>query len=115
MNTHATVGNKQYQFCDLEIGKKQVNNKSCGSKRKYQDAFTESTYDDIRYGQHIGEDFFKNNYGNSYCNLESLEQGEVYHPDNIKEITDKDGNKVSVDEILSWCKYYLSNRNLFKI
>jgi hypothetical protein len=29
-------------------------------KRKYEDAFHYDTYDDSRYGNHIGADFFKN-------------------------------------------------------
>jgi hypothetical protein len=105
-------------FCDLEMGQKQhspsdVQRVKC--KRKYDDAFSETTYDDTRYAQHIGQDFFKNNYGNNYCNLESLEKGEVFHPDSIKELNDRNGNRFDVEEILTWCQYYLSNRNLFKI
>lgn len=118
MNTYSSINlNNKYQFYDLEMGKPQTPSKKQCGKRKYQDAFSEATYDDIRYGQHIGDDFFKNNYGNNCSNrsLEILEQGEVYHPNNIKEITDSNGNKIDVQEILSWCQYYLSNRNLFKI
>ena len=114
MNTQ--INNQE--FCDLEMGQKQHSSSDAQrvkGKRKYDDAFSETTYDDIRYGQHIGQDFFKNNYGNNYCNLESLEKGEVFHPDSIKELNDRNGNRFDVEEILTWCQYYLSNRNLFKI
>lgn len=117
MNTYSSIDNNSH-FRDLEMGKKQQSsqsNQQCKGKRKYDVAFSETTYDDVRYGQRIGEDFFKNNYGKNYCNLESLEKGEVYHPDSIKEVNDRNGNRFDVDEILGWCQYYLSNRNLFKI
>lgn len=33
-------------------------------KRNYDSAFTQETYDDIRYGQHIDINFFEKNIGN---------------------------------------------------
>ena len=105
-------------FVDLEIGKKQNSPQSRqggGCKRKFEEAFTEKTYDDLRYGQHIGQDFFKTNYGHNCSTLETLEEGEVFNPENIKEITDSNGKKIDVQEVLSWCAYYLANRKLFQI
>lgn len=109
------------QFLDLEIGKKHQQQEEsqsvvkCGSKRKYHDAFTDKVYDDHRYGQHIGQDFFKTNYGSNYSNLETLEEGEVFNPDKIKEITDSNGKQIDVNEVLSWCTYYLANKKIFQI
>jgi hypothetical protein len=37
-----------------------------GAKRNYNDAFKQETYDDIRYGQHIGDGYFTNNMGHSH-------------------------------------------------
>ena len=36
-----------------------------GKKRNYENAFTQDTYDDYRYGQHIGINFFEKNIGHS--------------------------------------------------
>ena len=33
-------------------------------KRKFGNAFDQTTFDDERYGQHIASDFFENNMGN---------------------------------------------------
>jgi len=34
-------------------------------KRNYDNTFREETYDDLRYGQHIDNNFFENNIGNA--------------------------------------------------
>jgi hypothetical protein len=111
--------NNNNQFLDLEIGKTQHIQQEplvkCGGKRKFEQAFTDKVYDDTRYGQHIGEDFFKTNYGSNCNTLETLEEGDAFNPANIKEITDSNGKKIDVDELLSWCAYYLANRKLFQI
>lgn len=36
-----------------------------GVKRNYNDAFNQETYDDFRYGQHIGNGYFTNNIGHN--------------------------------------------------
>ena len=37
-----------------------------GVKRNYNHAFNQETYDDIRYGQHIGDGYFTNNIGHGH-------------------------------------------------
>ena len=36
-----------------------------GKKRNYDNAFTQETYDDYRYGQHISIQFFEKNMGDT--------------------------------------------------
>ena len=36
-----------------------------GKKRNYDNAFTQETYDDFRYGQHIDIKFFEKNIGHT--------------------------------------------------
>ena len=36
-----------------------------GKKRNYENAFTQETYDDCRYGQHISIKFFEKNIGHT--------------------------------------------------
>jgi hypothetical protein len=118
-NTNATT------FCDLELGKgarngndsqKKVQQSVLG-KRKFDKAFDEHTYDDLRYGQHIGKDFFQNNYGNNCSNWQQvLEEGEIYEPKHIREAANVNKSlELDAQEILSWCEYYLANKSLFKI
>jgi len=120
MNSNAVNSTTRYsyKFCDLELGKEGTQKKnekqSVLGKRKYDKAFDEYTYDDLRYGQHIGKDFFQNNCGNNCSNWQALEEGEIYEPKNIKQAANINKN-LDVQEILSWCEYYLANRSLFKI
>ena len=106
----------EYQFCDLELGnsQKKKEKQSVLGKRKFNQAFDEYAYDDLRYGQHIGKDFFQNNYGNNCSNWQALEEGEIYEPKHIREAANVN-KELDVQEILSWCEYYLANRSLFKI
>ena len=112
MNTNATT-----TFCDLELGKSQKKKETVLGKRKFDKAFDEYAYDDLRYGQHIGKDFFQNNYGNNCSNWQqALEEGEIYEPKNIREAANVNKSlELDVQEILSWCEYYLANKSLFKI
>ena len=102
-------------FRDLEIGKKCKRDNTSLGKRKFNDAFSENVYDELRYGQKIDDNFFKHNVGNN-CSTweEALEEGKIREDDmNIKkeDVT----KKFDVEEILAWCEYYLANRNMFKI
>jgi len=36
-----------------------------GKKRNYDNTFTQETYDDLRYGQHIDKKFFEKNIGHN--------------------------------------------------
>ena len=36
-----------------------------GKKRNYDNVFTQETYDDLRYGQHIDKKFFEKNIGHT--------------------------------------------------
>lgn len=121
----------QYHHADDAKTYSMSSSMQCGGcKRKFQDAFADDTYDDNRYGQHIGGDFFKNNYGRNLSSgptcvtqstttrnhttstLEKLEEGDVFNIENIKEIIDTNGNKIDVQEVLSWCANYLANKRL---
>jgi hypothetical protein len=101
-------------FRDLEIGKKYQRDNTSLGKRKFNEAFSEIVYDELRYGQKIDDNFFKYNLGNN-CSTweEALEEGKMCEDDmNIKKDVTK---KIDVEEILAWCEYYLANRKIFKI
>jgi hypothetical protein len=101
-----TTNNKMFR--DLEIGNL--------GKRKFNEAFTDTVYDESRYGQKIDDDFFKNNVGNN-CSTweEALEEGKMCEDDmNIKK-KDVTTKKIDIAEIIAWCEYYLANRNMFRI
>jgi len=72
------------EFLDCHL----ITNDTILTKRKYNDAFGSDTFDDLRYGQHIGNTFFK---------------------ENIKTDTE---TKKNIDEkvILEWCSQYLENK-----
>jgi hypothetical protein len=71
-------------------------------KRKYGTAFHSDSFDDSRYGNHIGADFFKNGgvgHGikiNSYILCEER-----------KSNSNSDSNN---EEIYKWCCEYLENK-----
>jgi len=66
-------------------------------KRKYGDAFHCDSYDDSRYGNHIGADFFKN--------------GGVGHGVKITSSTLwPERKKNNNEEIYKWCCEYLENK-----
>lgn len=64
---------------------------STQSKRKFQDSFESTTFDDDRYGQHITSDFFKENIASGY------EERKTF-------------TSLEEKEILQWCEYYLANK-----
>lgn len=65
-------------------------------KRKYEDAFHCDSYDDSRYGNHIGADFFKN--------------GGVGHGIKINSSVLWEERKNNNEEIYKWCCEYLENK-----
>ena len=66
-------------------------------KRKYEEAFHYDSYDDSRYGNHIGADFFKN--------------GGVGHGVKItSSILGEERKSNSDEEIYKWCCEYLENK-----
>ena len=74
-------------------------NSSCSvlGKRKYGIAFQSDSFDDSRYGNHIGVDFFKN--------------GGVGHGIKINSFILWEERKSSSDEeIYKWCCEYLKNK-----
>lgn len=76
------------EFLDCHL----ITNNTILTKRKYNDAFGSDTFDDSRYGQHIGNTFFK---------------------ENIKTDTETKNNidkKIDEKEILEWCSRYLENK-----
>jgi len=121
MESRAATTN-EYKFCDLEIGdekqkgrRKEREDKrgvqSVLGKRKFNNAFSEDTYDDLRYGRHIDNAFFQNNYGSNCDNWQKLEEGEIYETEEIKEAINIDAH-LSVQEILSWLEKHLANKRL---
>jgi len=121
----ATTNEYEYKFCDLEIGKgnnenqKEMERKredkrgvlSVLGKRKFDNAYPQDTYDDLRYGRHIDNAFFQNNYGSNCNNWENLEEGEIYEPEEIRKAVNVDIH-LDVQKILSWCEQYLANKRL---
>lgn len=100
-------------------------------KRKYQDAFDDDTFDDVRYGQHISSNFFETNVGHCVTQKESeiLDWCEHYLANkNIKINPQHSTTPLTTShklpksytpeeqkEILDWCDYYLANKNLFNV
>ena len=84
-------------------------------KRKFQDAFIDE--DDERYGQHIGEKFFKNNVGHNVRptspnpnNWEDNSWNEYIQKEGRRERDSE--SKYDPEEILEWCYRYLANKNI---
>jgi hypothetical protein len=75
-------------------------NHSLLGKRKYGDAFHADSYDDLRYGNHIGTDFFKN--------------GGVGHGVKINSfiLSEERKNNTNEDEdaVYRWCLKYLEKK-----
>ena len=73
-------------------------NSTCSvlGKRKYGIAFHSDSFDDSRYGNHIGADFFKN--------------GGVGHGIKINSSILCEERKSSDEEIYKWCCEYLENK-----
>jgi hypothetical protein len=71
-------------------------------KRKFYEAFEQSTFDDDRYDQHLIDDFFNTNVGHNVLQVKE-----------IREIYDK--SNYDVDENLKLCEFYLANKNLFNV
>jgi len=97
-------------------------------KRNYNDAFGTDSYDDGRYGQHIGADFFETNVGHappvySAQTLQAAADSVIidFRTDlnsmmeslNREKVGEKSNE--NVEDILSWCEYYLANKNLFNV
>lgn len=88
------------------------------SKRNFDDAFYLSTYDDNRYGQHISDDFFKNNTGHDVLQeMNPMKSNENIKKDELNQERGKRDSetKYDPDELIQWCEYYLANRNLFNV
>ena len=80
-----------------------------GGKRKYSRAFATDSYDDARYGQHIGDAFFTTNYGHG-----------VYISDTARLMSTfaaRTGGGViyTEREMNEWREFYRANRNLFNV
>lgn len=80
-----------------------------GGKRKYSRAFASDNYDDVRYGQHIGDAFFTTNYGHG-----------VYISDTARLMSTfasrTGGGMIYTErEMNEWREFYRANRNLFNV
>jgi hypothetical protein len=70
-------------------------------KRTLEEAFGKMTYDEERYGQYVGDDFFKNNIGHGVVNSSQE-----------KIISTKTGDIIDVPELLEWCEKYLASKKI---
>jgi hypothetical protein len=74
-------------------------------KRKFNDAFNATTFDDSRYGQHIDIDFFNKNVGHSVSQKLSYEKV-IERKDNVKIYSYQEEL-----DILQWCQNYLASKS----
>lgn len=80
-------------------------------KRKFNEAFDATTFDDDRYGQHINTDFFNTNVGHNVVQVaEKKHYFEQKEEEYIKSFT-----REEEQEILNWCEFYRANRNLYNV
>lgn len=81
-------------------------------KRKFNETFDSSTFDDDRYSQHISIDFFKNNTGHGVLQDIKLteEQEEILKwCEQFQERRQRDSEtKYDPEEIMNWCEKYLA-------
>ena len=81
-------------------------------KRKYEDAFAQTTYDDVRFGQHIESDFFTGNIGHgiyqpevpppSKCQEAASTINKFIGPTKIQQF----GLSNAIDRMAYWCEKY---------
>jgi len=97
-------------------------------KRKYKDAFNEATFEDARYEQHIGIDFFETNMGHTVIQQANTTEFQRATDKLIEDFRrdiqtalpilrrERDSeSKYDQAELLAWCEYYLANKNLFNV
>lgn len=89
--SYKTVSEKQIEILEIKTCK------SVLGKRKFNNV---CDFDDARYGQHIGSNFFDTNVGHNY----------IYEKE--KKLVDKNA-KSKEQEILEWCKQYLASKQLY--
>ena len=97
-------------------------------KRKYKDAFDDASFDDARYDQHIAIDFFETNIGHNV--IQTPDISTIPRPQDRVQINynryvtpvmptlrrERDcESKYEPEELMTWCEYYLANRNLFNV
>ena len=79
-------------------------------KRKYGTAFNSDSFDDSRYGNHIGADFFKNGGVGHGIKINSsilCEERKSKSDNNSDSNSDSNSNN---EEMYKWCCEYLENK-----
>jgi hypothetical protein len=112
---------KGSDFPEKPVLRRQTNCSSVLCKRTFQFAFDVS--DDERYGQHIGDDFFKINIGHDVRQTSHVRptspNPDIWEDKSWDEYIQNEGrrerdseNKYDPEEILQWSYRYLANKSI---
>ena len=75
-------------------------------KRKFEEAFDKEDYEVDRYGQTIDDTFFVTNCGHSVFQENTVSNNNKEVNNHNKNVNNND-IYLDVNEVISWCEYYL--------